>query len=31
MSDDIDDLTTDLDSVGTPDGESPDHDQTNGR
>ncbi|ELZ44914.1 hypothetical protein C464_12920 [Halorubrum coriense DSM 10284] len=31
MSNNVDDLTTDLDSVGTPDGEDPDHDQTNGR
>jgi hypothetical protein len=31
MSDNVDDLTTDLDSAGTPDGEDPDRDQTNGR
>ncbi|OYR75726.1 hypothetical protein DJ71_18770 [Halorubrum sp. E3] len=30
MSDDTD-LTTELDTVGTPDGEDPDHDPTNGR
>ena len=31
MSDDITDVTDDIDTVGTPDGEVPDHDPTNGR
>ncbi|EMA71075.1 hypothetical protein C462_08145 [Halorubrum distributum JCM 13916] len=31
MSDDIPDFTDEIDTVGTPDGEDPDHDPTNGR
>jgi hypothetical protein len=31
MSDNTPDFTADIDTVGTPDGEAPDHDPTNGR
>ena len=31
MSDDTSEFTADIDTVGTPDGEEPDHDPTNGR